>query len=151
MGSMTRRFDGGNHTGACVRLVYEPETKTVSGSWPITSATPPSLGVCPVTDPRSAPKRFDTSWRVAFPEGLPAALSDSASGRELIDLGYADDVAIAAEVPQRECPAAPRASVPGRLEPLTIRLGAAASSMGGFLREANARCCIYMSVFDPRP
>jgi hypothetical protein len=32
------------------------------------------------------------------PEGLPAALSDSASGRELIDLGYADDVAIAAEV-----------------------------------------------------
>lgn len=30
--------------------------------------------------------------------GIPAALSDSASGRELIDLGYADDVAIAAEV-----------------------------------------------------
>lgn len=29
---------------------------------------------------------------------VPAALSDSASGRELIDLGYADDVAIAAEV-----------------------------------------------------
>jgi len=52
----------------------------------------------PMAEPRSAPKRFDTSWCVAVPEGLPAALSDSASGRELIDLGYADDVAIAAEV-----------------------------------------------------
>ena|GEM_PF-1159530 len=29
--------NGGKHTGVCVRLVYESETKTVSGSWPITS------------------------------------------------------------------------------------------------------------------
>ena len=28
MGSLTRRFVGGDHTGVCVRLVYEPETRT---------------------------------------------------------------------------------------------------------------------------
>ena len=45
MGSLTRRIAGGNHTGVCVRLVYGPETQTMSGSWPISSARPPSLGV----------------------------------------------------------------------------------------------------------
>lgn len=82
MGSLTRRFDGGNHTGVCVRIVHDKAgIRTVSGSPSITSATPPSLGACSVTDPPADQRRtvFGVQIRDVFEmlEGQSAFVKDT--------------------------------------------------------------------------